>query len=107
MARHFLSPCIDPLASFFVALALVYNDEGETWGRAEEGPNPVGVEYETTFRAERDNSLRKTWGRGRAGQGPNPKGVEVSKMLKPTSLFTFKQRGTLLTLGLLPKKLFL
>ena len=27
MARHFLSPCVDPLASFFVTLALVYNDE--------------------------------------------------------------------------------
>jgi len=25
--------------------------------------NPKGVEYETTFRAERDNSLRKTCGK--------------------------------------------
>jgi hypothetical protein len=32
MARHFLSACLTLLASFFVALALVYNDEGFTWG---------------------------------------------------------------------------
>jgi hypothetical protein len=40
MARHFLSPCLTLLASFFVALALVYNDEGATWGKAGEGPQP-------------------------------------------------------------------
>jgi hypothetical protein len=33
---------------------------GVAWGKF----NPERVEYETTFFAERDNSLKKTWGSG-------------------------------------------
>jgi hypothetical protein len=69
---------------------------GGTCGKVGERANPKGVEYETTFRAERDNSLKKTWGKRHTPL--NPKRVETTFRAERDNMKLRSERSEIIAL---------